>query len=80
MAPQAVSHATRMLEGLVTHAETGRLAVERGLLPLLLRINTLPRLSYTFAFSSASHSLLSVARALAPAHAAAASSVTVGPR
>ncbi|PNH10945.1 E3 ubiquitin-protein ligase [Tetrabaena socialis] len=74
---EALSNVTRMLEGLVTHPETGRLLVERGLVPLLLQLYHLPRLSFTFAFSSSSHPLLSVARALAPNHASIVSDRTV---
>ncbi|GIL92299.1 hypothetical protein Vretimale_18444 [Volvox reticuliferus] len=73
---EALSHVTRMLEGLVTHMETSRLLVERGLIGMMLKINHLPRLSFTFAFSSPSHPLLSVARALAPNHAAVTSAKT----
>eukprot|EP00198_Chlamydomonas_reinhardtii_P000104 XP_001689439.1 predicted protein [Chlamydomonas reinhardtii] len=55
---ETISHVTRMLEGLVTHPETSRLLVERGLLALLLKLPQLPRLPFTFAFSSSSHPLL----------------------
>ena len=37
--------------------------------PLHPQLHSLPRLSYTFAFSSASHPLLAVFRGLAPIHA-----------
>ncbi|GAX74556.1 hypothetical protein CEUSTIGMA_g2006.t1, partial [Chlamydomonas eustigma] len=67
--PDSIGFTTRMLETLLSHNETAKEFVDRGGLQLLLKLHYLPRLSYTFAFSSASHPLLSVFRSLAPQHA-----------
>eukprot|EP00798_Chlamydomonas_sp_ICE-L_P016839 gene16839-23119_t len=67
--PECINHATRMLENLLSNTETSKLFVENGGVDFLLKIHSLPKLNYTFGFSSASHPLLAVFRGLSPNHA-----------
>ncbi|KAG1677659.1 hypothetical protein FOA52_010442 [Chlamydomonas sp. UWO 241] len=66
---ESINHTTRMLESLLSNTENSNAFVQKDGIDLLLRLHSLPRLSYTFAFSSASHPLLAVFRGLAPQHA-----------
>ena len=70
---RSINHVTRTLETLLTHPESSKDFVAQGGLELLLKLHSLPNLSYTFAFSSASHPLLAVVRSLTPHHAVALS-------
>jgi hypothetical protein len=66
--PLALTAAARMLEPVLSNSEASRVFVEHGGADVLLKLHQLPKLTPAFNFSSASHSLLSVFRALSGTH------------
>jgi Domain of Unknown Function (DUF913) len=60
--PECIGAASRMLESLLSNADTARAFVEGGGIPLLLALYALPLLPPTFGSSSPSHALLSAFR------------------
>ncbi|KAI3425184.1 hypothetical protein D9Q98_008953 [Chlorella vulgaris] len=68
---ECVTYTARMLESMLTSAETAKLFVERGGVELLLTLYRLPRLPPTFGSTNASHSLLVSFRVFTTHHASA---------
>lgn len=66
--PECISHATKMLESLLSNQETSRKVVENGGIELLLRMYRLPRMPPAFGSSSHSHTMLQIFRAITPSH------------
>ncbi|KAL4856977.1 E3 ubiquitin-protein ligase UPL1 [Chlorella vulgaris] len=68
---ECVTYTARMLESMLTSAETAKLFVERGGVELLLTLYRLPRLPPTFGSTNASHSLLVSFRVFTTQHSSA---------
>eukprot|EP00210_Caulerpa_lentillifera_P005107 g4879.t1 len=66
--PECISHAAKMLESLLSSADTSQKFVQCRGVEYLLRLYTLPRIPPAFGSSSQSHSLLSIFRLLSHEH------------